>query len=258
MTILEDFCDEILAHGPSSDTLFLVLLRLMKEGRIERVIQECRKALANAPRDTRIRQLLAEAYYNSGRFAGAQAELDKVTEGINDLMAAFKLQAKVYRQLKRPEAARKAITLYLFYRPDDREALEIRQGLEPLPEAEGEGPSSILEEAFTVAKEGPEQVALEIEGEGLPDISTPTLAEVYFNQGQIQEAAETYAKVVSQNPQDERAKSRLKELRAMMHPESAPEMENERKAKDRTEKLISLLDTWRGNIRDISPMPQSP
>lgn len=266
MRFPEEFYEEILAHRPSSDTLFLVLSHFLREGQCERVIQECLKALTNAPQDIRIRQLLAEAYYHSGRFAGAEAELEKVTEGITDLMDAFKLQAKVYRQLRRPEEAKRAITLYLSHQVDDREALELRRELESLTEAGDQGPSIIREEALALAKEEvhtevkreAKEIAEEVEGEGLPDISTPTLAEVYFHQGQIQEAIETYEKVVSQNPKDERSRSRLRELQAMMRPTPAPEIENKRKAKSKTERLISLLDTWRGNLRDISPSPQTP
>ena len=49
----------------------------------------------------------------------------------------------------------------------------------------------------------------------LSEIATPTLAEVYVNQGQIQEAITIYEKVVAQNPEDQTSIKRIQELNTL-------------------------------------------
>jgi hypothetical protein len=69
-----------------------------------------------------------------------------------------------------------------------------------------------------------EPLALEAEKPGsrfeedvLSEIATPTLAEVYVNQGQIQEALTIYEKVVAQNPEDQTS---IKRIPGAQHPAS--------------------------------------
>jgi len=59
----ENLYNELLSGNPSQGTYLHVLTRMKKEGMIERVIEECSRALETYPDDIKIRRLLAEAGY---------------------------------------------------------------------------------------------------------------------------------------------------------------------------------------------------
>ena len=54
------------------------------------------------------------------------------------------------------------------------------------------------------------------------DLATPTLAELYYSQGQILEAIATYEKVLLNKPDDKASEQRLAQLRASIPQESEP------------------------------------
>jgi hypothetical protein len=65
--------------------------------------------------------------------------------------------------------------------------------------------------------------------EDFPDIATPTLAEVYVNQGQIVEALSIYERIVADNPEDHVSRRRVLELQAMIAPPPPSEIKGDRK-----------------------------
>lgn len=255
MTIPDEFIDQILAGTPSSDTLVLVLSRMKEEGDTGRVIQECLRALDHTPNDLPIRRLLAETYFEAGLIAQAEAVLDRVTAQVNDLMGVFKLQARIYSRQNRPEEAKEALRLYLAHDKDDPEALEILSALE-LPEdtAMEETPKPISETVKSPEVESGEETGLDKESH-LPHISTPTLAEVYFNQGRIQEACDTYERVLTQNPEDERSRKRLEELREILISELPDKPDTTIRTTGKNKKIIAVLEQWLANIREFAEGP---
>jgi cytochrome c-type biogenesis protein CcmH/NrfG len=78
-----------------------------------------------------------------------------------------------------------------------------------------------------------------------PEIATPTLAQIYFEQGQIEEAINTYEMIITQDPEDEFSKRRLEELQAMIAEEKGLHAVRQKK-----EKMIAILESWLANIRD--------
>ncbi len=86
----------------------------------------------------------------------------------------------------------------------------------------------------------------------LPEIATPTLAEIYFNQGLVQDAINTYEKVILKNPRDRRSYQRLQEIKADAPALVASKAKVKNQNKKKKEKLISILDDWLGKIRKIS------
>lgn len=247
MTMSDDLYNEILASGPSSGTLFLVLSRLKEEGQGQRVIQECIKALGFDPGAIQIRRLLAETFFEAGLISQAETELEKVSREIHDLIPVYKLQSEIYRRQKRVKEAAAALSIYTAHRPEDREAQDLLDELVPPVEA-----FTVTEGIAAPPGESPDQEPDIPEQAGLPDIATATLAEVYFNQGQIREAAETYEKVVAKNPDDEKARERLEQIRAMVVPEPPAEDIEARKRRVNNEKMIALLEAWLTNIRKMS------
>lgn len=230
---MEDYdrlLDRILADAPSPSTLFLLLSKMKQEGHSKRVIQECTRVLNIYPHDIEIRRLLAEAYFESGRISQAESEMNKVLKEIHKFATSYRLYAEILIRQKREKEALESLKLYLAHCPDDGEALHLLDTLG--------------------AKEDQAEPRREKESAGLPDIATPTLAELYFKQGQIPEAIAIYEKVIARNPGSESLRQRLHELQEMLDQTpvskgSVPDRVLETKAK-----TISILDNWLTNIRE--------
>jgi hypothetical protein len=90
------------------------------------------------------------------------------------------------------------------------------------------------------------------ETDNLPEIATPTLAEIYFNQGLVPDAISTYEKIILKNPQDRRSYLRLQEIKANAPDVAASKAKVKERSKKKKERLISVLDDWLGKIRQIS------
>jgi tetratricopeptide (TPR) repeat protein len=132
------------------------------------------------------------------------------------------------------------------------EAEEEEEPLEAVMEAEEEE-----EEPLAAAMEADEEVP----GPEIPEIATPTLAELYVNQGQIESAIEIYRKILNRDPTDEGARNRLSELedpgKEPEPVEAAPEEVQEADVADaetrKTERVISVLEDWLHRIQDSPP-----
>ncbi|RJR47637.1 MAG: hypothetical protein C4576_09255 [Desulfobacteraceae bacterium] len=238
MIMKDDFLDRVLKQAPSSETLFLLLANRKAEGRLKEVIRECIEALGRYPEDARLRGLLAESCYEDGWLSRAESEIETATAKIEELVHLYKLKGLIYSALNKKEDAVKSLELYLAHKPDDNEAVSLLESMKPA----GESPFKYAPEVDTRTQEtAPFSV---------PEIATPTLAEVYFAQGQIEEAIATYQKVVDRNPDAERSRNRLEELKAM---NSALDQEQEvggeeEPLRSKKEKLIRVLETWREAI----------
>jgi tetratricopeptide (TPR) repeat protein len=261
MTNWDELYDHIINHAPSPGTIFVLLSKLKETGDRKRVIQECIRALASCPDDIPIRRLLAETYFEMGLLSQAEAEIEKVVTRLDDLVSAYKLQASTYHNQKRDQEAANALKIYLAHRPDDEDAfhllgmLEIgKKRLAPEPIVVEQGP---LQPQITMDK-GPHPVEKTTaeespisEAEAFPEIATPALAEIYFNQGQIPEAIHTYEMVVAKNPDDERSMQRMKELKALEPAEPVMAAKKVDKEREITERMITILEGWLAGIRKI-------
>ncbi|MBW1705468.1 MAG: tetratricopeptide repeat protein [Deltaproteobacteria bacterium] len=273
-----DIFGRILGSGPSQNTVFLLLRKMKEEGRLGEVITECLKALDFYPNDVQLRTLLAETYLEMGFIGQAERELDRITSDIKNLISAYKLQADIYTRQKRHEEASEALKRYLALNPDDREALDLLAKIkpveeEPVPKApeipEEAGPAleeefeeEIKEEIITEPPEIPEEVVLaaeeEIKEEPAPpelpeevaDLATPTLAEIYYNQGQMDEAINTYEKVILNNPEDKSSIERLEALKAQIAEKPEVKATPEDAIRARTEKMITVLEGWLERIQE--------
>lgn len=253
----DDLYNEILRNGPSPGTILLVLSELKKDGQLKQAIQECIKALSVHPHDVSIRRLLAETYFEAGLITQAEAELETVTAGIGDLSAAYKLQAEIYSQQRREEEAAKALKIYLVHRPDDQEAHHLLEALEAVEEAPVEQAQAEVEQISPPLQEAVEEVPPTPEEQELPEIATPTLAEIYLDQGQLQQAINTYEKVVAQDSAAEASKRRLEELNRMMASEKGLADEGAELIRQK-KKMISVLEAWLADIQEMSKGTVSP
>ena len=257
MSSSDDFYDEILANGPSSETLFIVLSKLREAGHHKRVIQECLKAIEAHPNDIPLRRLLSETYFQMGLFAHAEAQVEKLVSHMDELASVYKLQAMIYHKEKRFQETIRSLKLYLAHRPDDQDAIHLLESLCPTEEpaeisGAAEAPSQPVEFLVKmepeVSQEMGEETAI-IEKEDFLDIATPTLAEVYLNQGQIAEALNIYERIIADNPEDHASKQRVVELKAMLAPPTPLEPSAGDNAREKKEKMIATLNTWLEEIR---------
>ena len=272
MTDSDQLLREILERGPSYETLCVVLTELKKAGHTRTVIRECNRALQQNPEAIPLRLLLAEAYLEEGRLSQAEAEIETAVSRVDRYASVYLRQAEIYRTQRRDDEALRSLTLYLAHRPEDEKALEMLKDLQP-PQAAPppeEAPQELPEPALAEGSEfripssaepPPEEEAqlpeFKIEEEVLPEIATPTLAEVYVNQGQFQEALSIYEKVIEQNPEDQASLARIEDLKSMLTAEPRP-AKRISGAELKKRKTIAVLESWLANIRKMSEDSVSP
>ena len=220
--------DKTLSHEPSQSTLYLALKKMKEKGQTNEVIKECLKALNIYPNDICLRRLLAESYLEVGFTDQAEAEMDKVISRINDLILAFKSQAKIYTKQNRFKDATESLKKYLAHKPDDQDALDLLDRIKPVEER-----PEPKEDIF-------------------PEIATPTLAELYYSQGQIQEAISTYEKIISKNPEDKASMHRLAELHTLTSEQTRKQIRDNDKVKEKKKKMIAILQEWLNRIQELS------
>lgn len=250
MDIPESSINEILENSPSQETLHLLIPLLKAEGRKKLVIRECRKAVSRFPNDLHFKKILVETYMEEGQFLDAEEEAAKVLEGIKRLAEIYKLQAEIYLRQGRNEEAALYLKLFLLFYPEDKDAASLLEGID-LPE---EASLPVPEEASSVeAGDRVEDSGMQELEQELPEIITATLAKVYFDQGKLDEARDIYEKLAEMNPDDAVAASHFKEISALSDINDVQEERppiNERSHK--TEKIISILEAWRKNIKGLS------
>jgi tetratricopeptide (TPR) repeat protein len=286
-----DLLGEILNYGPSQGTFFLVLQKMKEEGRSGEVIRECQKALSLYPDDLRLRTLLAESYLDMGFIGLAETELATVTSRLGDLASAYKLQADIYTKQQRDEEAVWALNQYLVHRPDDHDALDllgkIKSGVEGekpkethavedfthpeeervedvvhpqeedilesvvIPEDITRALEEDLEEEVLVA-ELPEERADQEEKDEFAELATTELAEIYYNQGLINEAINTYELALLTNPDDKTSMERLAELKALNVDKPEQQTGADDILRERKKRMITVLEEWMDRIQGLS------
>jgi tetratricopeptide (TPR) repeat protein len=197
--------------------------------------------LAIYPKNIHLRRLLAETYLEINQTSNAEAELTKAVELISDLADVHRLQAELFEKQGRNEEALEALKIYLAYRPQDKGALRLRDDLEPKEESPLRETLSSSEEIVSTVEEDM--------GEESSEIVTSTLAELYFDQGKIKEAINTYKNLIEQNPEDTHFRSRLQELEAIAENEASDDQEVDAHA-GKKQRMIAILESWRATIRE--------
>jgi tetratricopeptide (TPR) repeat protein len=200
---------------PSASALLVKLL--LKEGKTEIAIEACLKALEIFPDNMTIRRLLAETYLQQGQMELAERELERLADQIGELTSVFKLQAKLFKKEEKLKEAIRALEVYLVHHKDDEEAVQLLSELS----STGKGEQDVL--------------------------PTPTLAEIFFKQGAMEEAIKVYQQVVEASPDDEKSKMRLNELKQVTVAE-VQEIAGETATKGKKLELIRILENWLGAI----------
>lgn len=219
MASLEKIINEIVDRIETPKASLLLIKILREEGKTELAIHACHKVLEIFPDDMNIRKFLAETYFEQGNVDLAELELEKLSKDIDELSSIFKLKAEIYKNEDKRKEAKRSIELYLAHHKNDEEAARLLSELS--------------------LSESDEQTAL----------PTPTLAELYFKQGEIERAIKVYEQVVKAAPDDEASQGRLAELEEMeeieARRESASGIVIEKKLR-----LIGILEKWLATVEE--------
>ena len=231
--------DEILKHGPSQTTLHIILARIKNEGRVNEVIRWCMTFLRVFPKDIYLRMLLAESYLEMGSVGQAETEFLKVSSMMSDLVPVYARLAGIYAKQKRFTEAAGEAEIFLSHHPDDPEMHEILK---------------IVEEACGALEE-PDQrwpVLPDDEEDSLVNFATPTIAELYFSQGQLDAAVETYERVIEEHPDDSVSVDRLAQLKAELEADlPGATKESHDVVETQKVKLLTILEKWLPRVGEI-------
>lgn len=216
MAGIDDIYNEIIDKIATPKARLLLVEMLKKEGKTQTVINACQKVLEIFPDDIHIRRLLAETYFGEGSLDLAEKELEKIANQIRELSSIFKFQSEVFKRENKIDDAIRSMQLYLAHNESDQEAADLLADLSP-------------------SKEEPS---------ALP---TSTLAELYYKQGELDEAIKVYEQVIASSPDDEKAKHRLDELRGVKEGQEG-EKEVSRSVRERKLKLLGVLERWLAGV----------
>jgi len=288
MTDSNNLFEQILESAPSQSTSFLVLSKIKEEGRIDEVIIGCLNALNIYPDYLPLRRLLAEAYIDKGSFNLAEKEFELIASDIKNLITALKSLGEIYIRQGKQEQALNVLNMYLAHYPNDEDVRDLVERITPeyndnilaedlefeeykeedivqdqseyifdVQESEPEASTVEIDELYdTQAMHDqvktdmnlPEISIANLEEDEFSELATPTLAEIYYNQGQVPEAISTYERVLLKDPNDRRSMERLAEIRASFEQNlfETGKLDPEEKKK----KMISVLESWLSKIED--------
>ncbi len=163
---------------------------------------------------------------------------------IESLIPAYKVLAEIYAKQQRVTEAADTLKLYLEHCPGEPEALKLLEEMRPVP---------VSGETQLKAQEPLDDVVPEVDEprDALVDFATPTIAELYYTQGKLSEAINTYENVISSNPDDSESLERLIELKGVASEEPGPEGKEKDDLYVRTETMITILERWLPKIKEI-------
>ena len=232
--------DEILNCGPSQSTLHALLTRIKDEGRPNEAVKWCIAFLRVYPKDIYLRMLLAESYLDLGLIGQSETEFTKVVSGMNDLLVSHKKLAEIYERQKRFKEADAHAKMFLAHHPKDAETGALQDRVKAVQKA-AIGDSEAFDQASPVPPDD----------ESLVAFATPTIAELYYAQGQLDAAVATYEKVVEEHPENIASAVRLLELKDQLKTglPDTPKVYGTVYAKE--ERLLTVLEKWLPRIGEI-------
>ncbi len=241
MTYNDDLLRGILKGNPSSETILTILAVLKEKGDLKNIIDACHEALERYPDNIHIRKYLADAYFEDGRISEAGPESENIIQGINELMPVYLIHANFLIGQKREKEAIETLKLFLHHFPDHEEANSLMESLRSGADEVCLGPDKTAEEKA-------EELLPPLKDE-LPEIATPTLAEIFFDQGKMEKAVEIYEKIIRKNPDDQHSKQRFNEISAMINAAGTDKTSKEDNTAQKKEKIIAVLESWLDGIR---------
>jgi tetratricopeptide (TPR) repeat protein len=263
-----------LAKEPASRS-FLELAREYHEaGQLEEAAVVCAQGLKYHPSYLSAQVLLGRIYFDMGKAEESRSQMESVLSQAPDNLVARRVLAWICLDQGDAEGALDRYRALLAFNPADSEArdkiAEIEAQLHPTQSAPEVAPAAApveeLAPAATTETEGiPIPGALEISASELsmpqepgpaapvteaiaPEpgiLATPTLAEIYVQQGLPDKAAQVYREVLTGDPDNAEAQRRLEQLE-----HAAPQAPDPGALARR--RKIEALATWLDGIRRAS------
>lgn len=197
---------EILAKDPRS-TVFVSLAEAYRQlGMLDDALEILDNGLANLPRFVPGYVAKGRVLAQKNQLADAALALEKALAIESDNLAAIKGLARVRYRQGYIDKARALVEKGLGIKADDEALRKMLASLGPCP-AGGEEVESRSE-----ATPGEEGSATTEEKEE-PGILTATLAELYVRQGLLHDAARVYREILRREPDNQKARQRLVELK---------------------------------------------
>jgi len=108
-----------------------------------------------------------------------------------------------------------------------------------------------IEEEVVVAELPEERVDPE-EKDEFAELATTELAEIYYNQGLLNEAINTYELALLSNPDDKTSMERLAELKALNDDKPGQQTAADDILRERKKRMITVLEEWMDRIQELS------
>ncbi len=108
-----------------------------------------------------------------------------------------------------------------------------------------------IEKEVLVA-ELPEERVDQEEKDEFAELATTELAEIYYNQGLINEAINTYELALLTNPDDKTSMERLAELKALNVDKPEQQTAADDILRERKKRMITVLEEWMDRIQELS------
>jgi len=108
-----------------------------------------------------------------------------------------------------------------------------------------------IDEEVVVAELPEERVDWE-EKDEFAELATTELAEIYYNQGLINEAINTYELALLTNPDDKTSMERLAELKALNVDKPEQQTAADDILRERKKRMITVLEEWMDRVQELS------
>ena len=204
-----------IAADPASRS-FLELAREYHEaGLFEEAAAVCAQGLKYHPHYVSARVLLGRVCFDSGLLDEARSHMEEVLTAVPDNLVARRVVAEICRIQGDMTGALERFRALLAFNAADQETktriLEIEASLKTGPGEPLEAVAAVPPTKEAVTPPEPEPLA------------TPTLAEIYLQQGLKQKAIEVYREILKGDPENTEALGRLSELEGKPAPAPAPD-----------------------------------
>ncbi|HET9480681.1 MAG TPA: tetratricopeptide repeat protein, partial [Candidatus Polarisedimenticolia bacterium] len=229
--------------------LFLELARgLHEDGRFADAAAACEHGLRAHPSYLSARVLLGRIYFDMGRTDEARETMETVLSVAPDNLIARRVLADICLESGDNAGALERLRALLAFTPGDAEIArrieEIEAGGSP-PAAPATAPQT-FSAASTSSTVPVPAAAAEPDGARHAALATPTLAEIYVQQGLPEQAAEVYREILQGDPAHDEARTRLGEIEAALRQRPDPEAAGRRRR-------IEALQGWLRTIRSARP-----
>jgi tetratricopeptide (TPR) repeat protein len=249
-----------LAAEPSS-RLFIELAReYFESGQLEAAANVCNRGLKKHPSYLSARVLLGRVCFDMGRVEESREAMESVLAQAPDNLVARRVIAEICAEQGDDAGALERYRALLAFSPGDADTKKRIAQLEAklaavVPDPPVETPSSVEPSAAREAAPAREPTIGYVAPRTVDDreldpavLATPTLAEIYLQQGLKDKAARVYREILKGDPANAEALQRLGEIEPSAPAAPAPDPAEQGRLRK-----IALLNSWLEVIKGAAP-----